>query len=178
MIDVRALREDPQPARDSLVARGEDPALVDKILEADAARRTSLGEFESLRAEHKELSRSIGKASPEERPAVLARAKEMAADVTARQEAADAAATRADELLWQMPNLVVPGIPAGGEDDYEVLEHVGTPRDLAAEGVTVRDHLDIGESLRAIDVRRGTKVSGARFYYLTGIGARLELALL
>ncbi|MGO1511321.1 MAG: serine--tRNA ligase [Actinomycetales bacterium] len=178
MIDVRALREDPQPARDSLVARGEDPALVDKILEADAARRTSLGEFESLRAEHKELSRSIGKASPEARPAVLARAKEMAADVTARQEAADAAATRADELLWQMPNLVVPGIPAGGEDDYEVLEHVGTPRDLAAEGVTVRDHLDIGESLRAIDVRRGTKVSGARFYYLTGIGARLELALL
>ncbi|MGC5617535.1 serine--tRNA ligase [Georgenia sp. Z1491] len=178
MIDVRALREDPQTARDSQVSRGADPGLVDRILEADQARRSTLGEFESMRAEHKEFSRGVGKASPEERPAILARAKEMAAEVSAAQERADAAAAAADELLWQMPNIVAPGVPAGGEDDYEVLEHVGTPRDLAAEGVTVRDHLDIGESLRAIDVRRGTKVSGARFYYLTGIGARLELALL
>jgi seryl-tRNA synthetase len=175
---VRALRENPQPARDSQVARGADPELVDRILAADSERRSLLNDFESRRAAHKELSRSIGKASAEERPAILERAKAMAGEVAEVEKAADAAAARTDELLWQMPNIVADGVPAGGEDDFEVLEHVGTPRDLAAEGVTVRDHLDIGEGLRAIDVARGTKVSGSRFYYLTGIGARLELALL
>jgi seryl-tRNA synthetase len=162
----------------SQVARGADPELVDRILAADSERRSLLNDFESRRAAHKELSRSIGKASAEERPAILERAKAMAGEVAEVEKAADAAAARTDELLWQMPNIVADGVPAGGEDDFEVLEHVGTPRDLAAEGVTVRDHLDIGEGLRAIDVARGTKVSGSRFYYLTGIGARLELALL
>ncbi|MFH5821041.1 serine--tRNA ligase [Georgenia sp. AZ-5] len=178
MIDLRALREDPEKVRASQRARREDAGLVDGLLEADARRRATLSRFEELRAEQKQVSKSVGKASPEERPAILARAKELAEQVKAAEAAAAEAARAADELLWKVPNVVADGVPEGGEEDFVVLRHEGTPRDFAAEGFTPKDHLDLGEGLRAIDTRRGTKVSGARFYYLTGIGARLELALL
>ncbi|WP_127573743.1 serine--tRNA ligase [Georgenia faecalis] len=178
MIDLRALRENPEAVRASQRARGEDPALVDAVLAADARRRESLATFEDLRAEQKAASRGVGAASPEERPAALARAKELAEGVKAAEAASSAAAAEAEELARRLPNVVVEGVPAGGPDDFVVLREEGTIRDLAAEGVTVRDHLELGEGLRAIDTKRGTKVSGARFYFLTGIGARLELALL
>ncbi|WP_341359949.1 serine--tRNA ligase [Georgenia sp. M64] len=178
MIDLRALREDPERVRASQRARGEDPGLVDTLLAADERRRETLARFESLRAEQKQVSRGVGKASPEERPAVLAHAKELAEQVKAAEAAAGEAGAEVDALLYRIPNVVLDGVPVGGEDDYVVLRHVGTPRDFAAEGFEPRDHLDLGEGLRAIDTKRGTKVAGARFYYLTGIGARLELALL
>ncbi|RPF27044.1 serine--tRNA ligase [Georgenia muralis] len=178
MIDLRALREDPERVRASQRARGEDPGLVDTLLAADGRRRETLARFESLRAEQKQVSRGVGKASPEERPAVLARAKELAEQVKAAEAAAGEAGAEVDALLYRIPNVVLDGVPVGGEDDFVVLRHVGTPRDFAAEGFEPRDHLDLGEGLRAIDTKRGTKVAGARFYYLTGIGARLELALL
>ncbi|WP_371163955.1 serine--tRNA ligase [Buchananella felis] len=178
MIDLRALRENPQIARDSQRARGADEALVDQILAADETRRATLTRFEEMRAEQKRVSQSVGKASPEERPAVLARAKELSAAVKEAEAQAGAAGAEADKLLRQLPNLVE-GAPEGGEDDYVVLEHVGKIRDFAAEGVErVRDHLELGEGLDAIDTKRGTKVSGARFYYLKGLGARLEMAML
>ncbi|WP_371152931.1 serine--tRNA ligase [Buchananella felis] len=178
MIDLRALRENPQIARDSQRARGADEALVDQILAADETRRATLTRFEEMRAEQKRVSQSVGKASPEERPAVLARAKELSAAVKEAEAQADAAGAEADKLLRQLPNLIQ-GAPEGGEDDYVVLEHVGKIRDFAAEGVErVRDHLELGEGLDAIDTKRGTKVSGARFYYLKGLGARLEMAML
>lgn len=178
MIDLRALRENPQIARDSQRARGADEALVDQILAADETRRSTLTRFEEMRAEQKRVSQSVGKASPEERPAVLAHAKELSAAVKEAEAEADAAGAEADKLLRQLPNLIQ-GAPEGGEDDYVVLEHVGQIRDFAAEGVErVRDHLELGEGLDAIDTKRGTKVSGARFYYLKGLGARLEMAML
>ena len=179
MIDVRALRENPEPARDSQRARGADPGLVDEIIEADAARRGALQEFESLRATQKEVSKSVGRASKEERPAILARAKELAEQVKAAEARANAADAEADRLARQLPNLVLDGVPRGGEDDYTVLRHEGpAPRDFAAEGFEPKDHLALGEGLDAIDTKRGAKVSGARFYYLKGVGARLELALM
>ena len=178
MIDLRALREDPETVRASQRARGADESAVDALLEADVRRRSALTRFEELRAEQKQVSKSVGKASPEERPAVLARAKELSEQVKAAEAEADEAAAEVDRLLDTFPNVIVDGIPAGGEDDFRVLREVGAPRDFAAEGFTPKDHLDLGEGLRAIDVARGTKVAGARFYYLTGIGARLELALL
>ncbi|MEE6273989.1 serine--tRNA ligase [Georgenia wangjunii] len=178
MIDLRALRDNPDVVRASQRSRGEDPALVDAVLEADERRRSTLGAFEQLRAEQKSVSRGVGKASPEERPAVLARAKDLAEQVkVAEREAADVAA-EAEALALRLSNVVVDGVPAGGPDDFVVLREEGSVRDLVSEGVPVRDHLELGEGLRAIDTKRGTKVSGARFYYLTGIGARLELALL
>jgi len=179
MIDVRALRENPEPAKDSQRARGADPGLVDEIIEADAARRGALQEFESLRATQKEVSKSVGRASKEERPAILAKAKELAEQVKAAEARANAAGAEADRLARQLPNLVLDGVPRGGEDDYTVLRHEGpAPRDFAAEGFEPKDHLALGEGLDAIDTKRGAKVSGARFYYLKGVGARLELALM
>ena len=96
MIDLRALRENPEPYRASQRARGADVALVDRIIEADEARRTSLQDFESLRAEQKTVSRSVGKASPGERPAVLARARELAVHVKEAEAAASASATASE----------------------------------------------------------------------------------
>ena len=178
MIDLRALRENPEPYRASQRARGADVALVDRVIEADEARRSLLQGFESLRAEQKAVSRSVGKASPQERPAVLARAKELAARVKEAEAAADAAATALDDLARQFANLIE-GAPAGGEEDYVVLRHEGgRPRDFAAEGFAPADHLALGEGLDIIDTRRGAKVSGARFYFLKGAGMRLELALM
>ncbi|MDU0347857.1 serine--tRNA ligase [Actinomyces sp. MRS3W] len=179
MIDLRALRENPEPFRDSQRARGADVALVDRIIEADEARRTSLAAFESLRAEQKTVSRSVGKAStPEEREAALRGAKELAGKVREAEAASHAAAATLDELSAQFQNLIE-GAPSGGEEDYVVLRHEGPqPRDFAAEGFTPADHLALGEGLDIIDTRRGAKVSGARFYYLKGWGMRLELALM
>src|SRR3712207_1633322 len=76
-----------------------------------------------------------------------------------------------------IPDLAAEEAPAGGEDDYVVLEHVGEPRDFGTDGFEPRDHVELGRILGAIDIERGVKVSGARFYYLTGAGADLELAL-
>ncbi|WP_215522753.1 serine--tRNA ligase [Varibaculum prostatecancerukia] len=179
MIDIRQLREDPQPAKDSLIARGDDPARIDEVLAADAHRLKKQQDFETMRAEQKALSKSIGQAAPEDRAQVLAQAKELAGRVKEAEAEAGAASEAAQQLLAALPNIIIPGIPSGGEDDYEVLAHRGPKiRDFAAEGIKVRDHLEIGEALQAIDVKRGAKVSGSRFYYLRGIGARLELALL
>ncbi|MCS4485078.1 serine--tRNA ligase [Gleimia sp. 6138-11-ORH1] len=175
MIDIKALRENPEPARQSQIARGADPALVDQILAADELRRETLREFELKRAEQKEISRSIGKAAPAERQAVLAQAQELAKEVKELEARADEANQKAEELIRKIPNVIVPGVPVGTEEDYVVLREEGTVREFDFEPA---DHLALAEGLQAIDMKRGAKVSGSRFYYLTGIGARLELALL
>ncbi|MCL2467947.1 MAG: serine--tRNA ligase [Micrococcales bacterium] len=179
MIDLNLLRDTPDLVRDSQRVRGADPGLVDEVLEADARRRAALREFEQLRAAQKAHGRRVAQASGEDRQQLLADAKTMAERVKALQADADEADRTATELARRIDNLVEPGVPAGGEDDYVVLEHVGHDGPLVPEpGFTVRDHLELGEALGAIDTERGAKVSGARFYFLTGIGARLELALL
>ena len=181
MIDLRLLRTEPETVRESQRVRGDDPSLVDAVLALDERRRAALTRFEQLRAEQKGLGRDVARATGEEKAGLLTRAKVLADEVKRAQGDADAAAAELDDVVARMGNVVVPGVPAGGEDDYVVLREVGTPRDLAAEygpGFAVRDHLDLGELLGAIDTERGAKVSGARFYFLTGVGARLELALL
>ncbi|CAG7844587.1 Serine--tRNA ligase [Pseudoclavibacter triregionum] len=175
VIDAQLLRDQPDLVRASQRARGADPSLVDAALEADAARRAAIGEFESLRAEQNAFSKRVAKASKEEKPALLEHVKELAG----RVKAASAAASEADEAYAQavrrIPNLVIEGVPAGGEDDFVTLRTVG---ERASFDFAPRDHLELGEKLGAIDMQRGAKVSGARFYYLRGIGARLELALM
>ncbi|MBO0609730.1 serine--tRNA ligase [Myceligenerans salitolerans] len=177
MIDLKQLRENPDVVRASQTARGDDPALVDAALEADATRRSSLAAFESLRAEQKALGKQVAQASGDEKTELLTRTKQLAQQVKDHQATANTAQERLDEILWDIANLAE-GAPAGGEDDFVVLRTEGEARDFAAEGFTPRDHLDLGEGLGAIDTQRGAKVSGSRFYYLTGVGARLELALL
>ena len=174
MIDLRELRENPDLVRASQRARGEDPALVDALLQSDVARRGAVSAADNLRAEQKAASKSVGAASAEDRPALLARAKELAEKVKAAeadQAAADTAFTAAHLAL---PNIVIDGVPAGGEDDFVVLDIDGTPPAIEDP----KDHLELGESLGLIDMERGAKVSGSRFYFLTGAGALLQLGLL
>ena len=178
MIDLRDLRENPERYRDSQRARGADVGLIDRIIEADESRRSRLQDFESLRAEQKTVSASVGRASQQDRPTVLARARELAVHVKEAEAAASAAASILDDLAHQLANLIE-GAPPGGEEDYVVVRHEGPePRDFAAEGFEPADHLALGEALDIIDTRRGAKVSGSRFYFLKGAGMRLELALM
>ncbi|MFE9645415.1 serine--tRNA ligase [Streptomyces sp. NPDC006365] len=177
MIDLRLLREDPDRVRASQRARGEDVALVDALLSADERRRSSGVRFDELRAEQKALGKLIPKASGDEKAELLKKTGQLAADVKAADASKDEAAAEAQELLLQLSNLVHPDVPVGGEEDFVTLETHGTIRDFAAEGFEPKDHLELGTTLGAIDVERGAKVSGSRFYFLTGVGALLELAL-
>ncbi|BAG20459.1 serine--tRNA ligase [Streptomyces griseus] len=177
MIDLRLLREDPDRVRASQRARGEDVGLVDALLSADELRRSSGVRFDELRAEQRSLGKLIPKATPEERTELLKKAEQLKADVKAADAAQDEAAADAKRLLLQLGNIVHEDVPVGGEEDFVVLETHGTIRDFGAEGFEPKDHLELGEALGAIDMERGAKVSGSRFYYLTGVGALLELAL-
>ncbi len=177
MIDLRTLRQDPEAARDSQRRRGEPPDLVDEVLANDDARRQSIAAFEKLRAEQKAMGRKVAQAQGDEKAQLLAQTKELSVEV----KRAEAVQSKAEEAfgatMAQLANIASPEAPAGGEDDYAVLEHVGEPRDFTAEGFEPLDHVELGKRLGAIDIERGAKVSGARFYYLTGVGADLELAL-
>ncbi|QEU93213.1 serine--tRNA ligase [Streptomyces kanamyceticus] len=177
MIDLRLLREDPDRVRASQRARGEDVELVDALLSADERRRSSGVRFDELRSEQKSLGKLIPKATPEERAELLTRAEQLKVDVKSAEAAQNEADEETKSLLLKLGNIVHADVPVGGEEDFVVLDTIGTPRDFAAEGFEPKDHLELGEALGAIDVERGAKVSGSRFYYLTGVGALLELAL-
>lgn len=176
MIDVKELIENPEKFRASQRARGADESLVDQLVAADATRRSALTRYENLRAEQNAFGKRVAQAKGEEKQALLAEVKELAANVKAAAAEADAAQTTQDELLRVIPNLVLDGVPEGGEDDYVVVKTVGEPREFTE--FEPRDHLEIGELIGAIDMERGAKVSGSRFYFLKGVGARLEMALL
>jgi seryl-tRNA synthetase len=178
VIDVNELRANPEIFRASQRARGADDSLIDAVISADSARREAITRYESLRAEQNAFGKKVAQAKGEEKQALLAEVKELAASVKAAQAESDAAQTEQESLLRRIPNLIESGVPAGGEDDFEVIKTVGKPRDFGPDGFEPRDHLEIGELLGAIDMERGAKVSGARFYFLKGVGARLELALL
>ena len=178
MIDIKLLRDDPDLVRASQRARGEDEGVVDAIRAADDRRRSSLTAFERLRAEQKSMGKDVARAQGDEKQALLARTRQISAEVKSLQATADEAQAELDRLVRTIGNVVEPEVPAGGEDDYVVVETVGTPRDFAAEGFEPRDHLALAEGLDAIDMERGAKVAGARFYFLKGVGARLEMGLL
>jgi seryl-tRNA synthetase len=178
VIDLRLVREQPDLVRASQRARGEDESLVDALVAADEQRRASGVRFDTLRAEQKVVGKDVARAQGDEKAALLARAKELAAQVREAEAASTEAAARAEELLLGLSNVVEAAAPVGGEADFTVLQEIGSPRDFAAEGFTPKDHLELGQLLGAIDVERGAKVSGSRFYYLTGVGALLEFALL
>ena len=178
MIDINTLRENPEKFRASQAARGADESVVDRVLEADSARRSAITEYETLRAEQKSFGKKVAQAQGEQKQQLLAEVKDLSDRVKDADSRADAAQATIDELLKALPNLIIGGIPAGGEDDFAVLKHVGQPRDFAAEGFEPRDHLEIGELVDGLDMARGAKVGGSRFYFLKRDIARLETALL
>jgi seryl-tRNA synthetase len=178
VIDIKLLREKPDAVRASQRARGEDEGVVDKILGADERRRSSIAEFESLRAEQKLSGKQVAAAQGEQKAALVAAAKAISDRVKQLAAAAAAADVELSALIRSVPNVVIDGIPSGGEDDYAVLDTIGAARDFMSEGFEPKDHLELAEGLDALDMERGAKVGGSRFYFLKGVGARLELALL
>jgi seryl-tRNA synthetase len=174
MIDVKLLRENPDLIRDSQKARGESASLVDEVLAADEIRRSAIVEFEALRAEQNSLSKSVGAAKGDEKSALLERAKTLSTKVKEAESKKSSTEEAFKKLALGISNLVDERAPVGGEADFKVIEEIGTPRNFDFQA---KDHVELGKILGAIDVERGAKVSGARFYYLTGVGALLELAL-
>lgn len=175
MIDPVLLRENPDVVRASQIARGDDPALVDAAVEAESARRAALAEFESLRAEQNAFSKKVGQAQGDEKKALLAEVAELAGKVKEANAAATAAEEAYETAVRKIANPIIEGIPAGGEDNFVTLREHGS---IPTFDFEPRDHLEIGEIIGGIDMPRGTKVSGSRFYFLRGVGARLELALM
>ena len=174
MIDIKVLRESPDLVRASQSARGEDVSLVDRVIAADEIRRSAIVEFEALKAEQNTLSKSVGSAKGDEKTALLEKAKALSDAVKAAEGKKNATEAEYKSIAMSLSNIVDKAAPVGGEADFKVLEEVGRPREF---NFTPKDHVELGKILGAIDVERAAKVSGARFYYLTGVGALLELAL-
>ena len=177
MIDIKFLRENPDVVRASQKGRGESVELVDQIIAIDEIKRAAVSEFETLRQEQNLLSKSVGAAKGDEKTALLANAKELADKVKAADAKRADIEEQAKALLLQLSNLLDTEAPIGGEEDFVTLEYVGTPRDFAQDGFEPKDHVELGKLLGAIDTERGAKVAGSRSYYLTGVGALLEFAL-
>ena len=174
MIDIKVLRESPDLVRASQSARGEDVTLVDRVIAADEIRRSAIVEFEALKAEQNALSKSVGSAKGDEKAALLEKAKALSDAVKAAEGKKNSTEAEYKNIAMSLSNIVDKAAPVGGEADFKVLEEVGRPREF---NFTPKDHVELGKILGAIDVERAAKVSGARFYYLTGVGALLELAL-
>jgi seryl-tRNA synthetase len=177
MIDIKFLRENPDVVRASQKGRGEDVGVVDQVLASDELKRAAITEFEQLRAEQNLLSKSVGAAKGDEKAALLANSKELADKVKAADAKRAEIEAQANALAMVISNILDPEAPIGGEEDFVVIEHVGTPRDFKSAGFEPKDHVELGKLLGAIDTERGAKVSGSRSYYLTGVGALLEFAL-
>ena len=175
MIDPVLLRENPELVKRSQEARGESPETVDEALAADRARRAAITAFEELRAAQNAHGKKVAQAPKEEKAALVAEAKQLSERVKQAQHAVTAAEEASDAAFGRLENIIIEGVPAGGEADFVTLRTHGEPAQFDFEP---RDHLELGELLGAIDMERGTKVSGSRFYFLTGIGARLEYALM
>jgi len=177
VIDLKTLRENPDAIRHSQKVRGEDVAVVDQLIEADALSKAALSEFETIRAEQNALSKSVGAAKGDEKTALLENAKELANKVKAADAKRSELEVKTREYLLKISNLIDLDAPVGGEEDFKVIEEIGKPRDFKVEGFEPKDHVELGKTLKAIDTERGAKVAGSRSYYLTGPGAMLEFAL-
>ena len=177
MIDIKFIRENPDAVRASQKGRGEDTSIVDQLLKIDETRRTAITEFETLRAEQNALSKSVGAAKGDEKTALLENAKDLANKVKIADTKRAEIEAQANVIAMQLSNVLDPDAPIGGEADFVIIEHVGTPRDFTKDGFEPKDHVELGKLLGAIDTERGAKVAGSRSYYLTGAGALLEFAL-
>ncbi|MBJ7433484.1 MAG: serine--tRNA ligase [Microbacteriaceae bacterium] len=175
MIDSTLLRTEPDTVRSSLIARGDDPSVVDAAIAADQGRRDAISAFEKLRAEQNAHGKLVAVAPKEEKAALVAAAQDLSDRVKAAEKSAADAGEEFTRVAGGIGNIIISGVPAGGEENFVTLREVG---EIPTFDFEPRDHLELGEMLGAIDTVRGTKVSGSRFYFLSGIGARLEIALM
>ena len=175
MIDANLLRDNPEVIKTSQRARGASETLVDDAVSADVAWRKALTDFETLRAEQNAKAKLVAGAAKDSRATLIAEGQELATKVKAAEQLATEAQTKLDAIIWQIENVVLAGVPSGGEEDFVVIREEGTKPTF---NFGVRDHVALGELLDVIDIERGAKISGSRFYFLKGWGARLELALM
>jgi len=175
VIDPQLLRDSPDVIKTSLRTRGADESLVDDALDADAARREAIAAFENLRAQQNAIGKDVAKASGVEKETLLATVKELAQQVKDASARVSEAEENSVRVLGALPNLVLEGVPAGGEENFVTLREVGDVPVIAGD---LRDHLELGEALGILDMERGVKVSGSRFYFLKGAGALMEMALM
>ncbi len=178
MLDIQFIREHADVVKESQRKRGESVELVDEVLRSDEVRRSSLKEFEAARAQQKEIGKKVAAAPAEEKAKLIADTKALSQKVSEYKAAADAAAETYTTAMWKLSNIVEPEAPEGGEDDYVVVKKVGQIRDFAAEGFEPKDHLTLGRGVAGIDMERGVKVGGSRFYFLRGQVARMQIAML
>jgi seryl-tRNA synthetase len=188
VINPDFVRNNPQIVKDSQSARRENPALVDEFLKNDQLWRNLTVEVDNLRAEQKSLSKEIGnlkgqqKSSPspeidKQLDALTKKGTELSDNIASLTTKQEEIKKSADKAMSGISNLVHKDAPIGEEKDFKVVETIGKPRDFNAEGIKIKDHVELGEELKLIDLERGAKVSGSRFYYLVRDGALLELAL-
>ena len=178
MLDIQFIREHADIVKESQRKRGESVELVDEVLAADAARRDTLKEYEAARAQQKEIGKKVATAPAEEKAKLIAETKELSAKVSEFKAISDKATGDYTTAMWKLSNVVEPEAPEGGEDDYVVVKKVGDIRDFAAEGFEPKDHLTLGRGVAGIDMERGVKVGGSRFYFLRGAVARMQIAML
>ena len=178
MLDIQFIREHADVVKESQRKRGESVELVDEVLRSDEVRRSSLKEFEAARAQQKEIGKKVAAAPADEKAKLIAATKELSQKVSEYKAAADAAAEEYTTAMWKLSNIVEPEAPEGGEDDYVVVKKVGQIRDFASEGFEPKDHLTLGRGVAGIDMERGVKVGGSRFYFLRGQVARMQIAML
>jgi len=175
VIDLTLLRENPDAIRASQRARGADESLVSKAIELDQQRRALLAQFETLRAEQNAHGKLVAAAPKEQKAELVAQGQQLAVGVKAAEAKADEVLVELNKVLLTIENVVIQGVPEGGEENFVVLKEVGTKPNFS---FTPKDHTELGEALDIIDIARGAKISGSRFYFLKGIGARLELAMM
>lgn len=175
MIDPQLLRDTPDLVRASQTARGSSVELVDEAIAADSLKRVTIGDYEKLRAEQNAFGRAVASAPKEEKRKLVLQAQALAAQVKEASQKASDADAEFTRIVGSIANPIINGVPAGGEENFVTLREVGVKASFDFEP---RDHVEIGELIGGIDIARGTKVSGSRFYFLSGVGARLEIALM
>ena len=176
MLDIRMIRDNPDLCREGLIKVQADPALIDQVLDLDSRRREALHGLESRRAERTRRSKEIGKLPPEERKAAGASVSSLAQEISDLEAVVEKSNQAFRDLMLEIPNLPHPEVPEGAHDSENVvLRTEGAPAEFS---FPAKPHWEIGPALGAIDFDRGVKISGSRFYVLTGPGARLQRALI
>lgn len=177
MIDIKLVREEPQTVRESMQKRNLDPSLVDELLQIDEKRRQKLQEAESLKAERNTVSKEIGKIKDKaERDTKIAAMKVVADSISKLDDDIRAIEEQQQDLIMGIPNIPLPQVPVGKDESENVVLRVeGEKKAFDFEPLP---HWDLGPQLGILDFERGVKITGSRFYVLSGVGARLQRALI